>query len=122
MKTVSNYLFELLKPHISQLICVAETSLEVMLKEYPVFFNSGDVLATSDSPDLFVSATLYSAKAFGPQVLPDIGSLEFRSCSKRPFPTHPSELEVTWLAKPGKETQDILQILKDNFNDFTNSK
>ena len=121
MKTVSNYLYELLKPHMEQLICVADTSVEVMLKEYPVFTSSGYVKSSSDAPDLFVSATLYSAKPFGPQVMPDIGSLEFRSCSKRPFPTHPSELEVTWLAKPGKETQGILQILKDNFNDSANS-
>lgn len=41
MKTVSKYLFELLKPRIEQLICVAETSIDVMLKEYPVFFKLG---------------------------------------------------------------------------------
>lgn len=121
MKSISNYLYELLEPHMEQLICVAETSVEVRLKEYPIFTSSGDVKSTSDVPDLFVSATLYSAKPFRQQVMLDMGSLEFRSCSKRPFPIQPSELEVTWLAKPGKETQDILQILKDNFNDSANS-
>ena len=115
MKTVSKYLFELLKPHIEQLVCVAETSIDVMLKEYPVFTNSGSVLAASDSPDLTLSATLYSAIEWKGQLLLDIGSLEFRSCSRKPFPTHPSELAVTWWAKPGKETQDILEILKENF-------
>ena len=122
MKTVSKYLFELLKPHIGSLICVAEASLEVTLKEYPVFTRSGDILTAEEPPDLFLSATLYSAAEWKGQLLLDTGSLEFRSCDKRPFPTHPSELEVTWLAKPGKETQDILQILKDSFNDFTNSQ
>ena len=115
MKTVSKYLFELLKPHITQLICVADASLEVMLKEYPVFLSSGDVLATSDSPDLLLSATLYSSTEWKGQLLLEVGSLEFRSCSRKAFPTHPSELAVTWLAKPGKETQDILEILKENF-------
>lgn len=115
MRTVSRYLFELLKPHIEQLICVAEASLEVMLKEYPVFLSSGDVLANSDSPDLLLSATLYAQSQWKGQLLLDVGSLEFRSCSRKPFPTHPSELGVTWLAKPGKETQEILDILKENF-------
>lgn len=115
MKTVSKYLYELLKPDVEQLICVAETSLEVMLKEYPVFTSSGNVMATSDPPDLLVSATLYSSKEWKRHLLLDIGSLEFRSCSRKPFPAHPSELAVTWLAKPGKETQVILDILKDSF-------
>lgn len=115
MRTVSKYLFELLKPHIEQLICVAETSIDVMLKEHLVFLSSGDVLTTPYSPDLLLSATLYSYTEWKGQLLLEVGSLKFRSCSRKPFPTHPSELAVTWLAKPGKETQDILEILKENF-------
>lgn len=115
MRTVSEYLYELYKPHIEQLVGVANTSIEVMLKEYPVFLSSGGVLTNSDSPDLLLSATLYAQSQWKGQLLLDVGSLEFRSCSRKPFPTHPSELEVTWLAKPGKETQEILEILKDSF-------
>ena len=115
MKTVSEYLLKVLKPHLLQLSGVAKTSLELMLKEYPIFTSSGDISTSSEPPDIVIAATLYSVTKWEGQLMLDVGSLVFRSCSRKEFPVCPSELEVTWLAKPGKETHDILQILKDSF-------
>lgn len=122
MKTVSNYLFELYKPYLQQLEGVAETSLDVYLNETALYGHSGGIKCIANAPALVVTTTFYSNYEWTGQLLPDMGSLKFKSCCRKEFPSYPRELEVVFLAKPGKETQDILQILKDSFNDFTNSK
>jgi hypothetical protein len=111
MKTVSEYLYNLYKPHLPQLEGCAESSIEVSLNEYPIFLTTGTVLTNPDTPAVTVTATFYSEQDWTGQILPDSGSLKFKSCCREEFPSSPRELQVVFLAKPGKETQALLDIL-----------
>lgn len=116
MKTVSEYLYELHKPHIEQLVGVAEARVDLNIEEPAVFDHSrGKVSSFSKPAELRITADFYSDKLWSGIVDRRIGSLELRAWVKVDYPIFPAKLSVTIRAWPGKETQVILDILKDSF-------
>ena len=116
MRTVSNYLFELYRDYIPQLAGVAGATVDFSIDEPPTFnYANGEVTAVGMSQELVISAELYSERVWEGFVARRVGSLEFIAWRKVKYPIYPAKLEVSIKAWPGKETQDILEILKENF-------
>lgn len=116
MKTVSNYLFEAFKDSVPQLTGVAQSTVNLDIEEPATFDSSSNLVGSfAKTSVLVIRASFYSDKVWSRLPNPDAGSLEIVSWRKVAFPIFPARLEVTLLAKPGKETKEIFDILKDSF-------
>ncbi len=115
MKTVSNYLFDLYKSEVKTLVGVANTTVDLTIQEPAVFLPNGSIGSLSQPSELRIFTEFYFGEMVPGFVDAALGSLEVVACAKLTYPVSTARLAVTILAKPGKETQDILEILKENF-------
>lgn len=116
MKTVSEYLYNLYKPHLPQLSGVKDTEVSIELGEIPVTFIDGTVNVTQHTPRVVVAATFVSRACWRGVCIPELGCIRLQNYSI--YVSSPEEyfkiLEVEFCLGRGEETQALLDILKEN--------